>query len=139
MFTSTWTLTFVIATTLPTSMTQEIHLHDFNNNNGYTKINLGKVKIIKSYTKVLHVINITEFERTTNHIRSNILSLESKLDLIGPMYNTINQSLVLLDAKIENIKPHSETKRALMNILGTGLKYLADTMDHDDKTQIKNK
>lgn len=35
--------------------------------------------------------------------------------------------------------PHSKQKRGLINILGTGLKYIAGTMDHSDEKEIKEK
>lgn len=119
--------------------TQEIHLQDLNNNNGYITLHMGNERIIKSYNKVLHIINTTEISLTKDHIKDNVLNLKPKSEIIGPMYNTLNQSLTLLEAKIENMKPHYRQRRGLIDILGTGLKYIAGTMDHSDEIEIKGK
>lgn len=130
----------IIMTIAATYRTQEIRIHDLNNNNGYTTLELEDVKIIRSYHKILHIINTTEFDLSKEYIKRNVLSLQPKAYLIGPMYNSLNQSLFLLEAKIENIKPQRRRqKRGLANILGTGLKYIAGTMDHDDEVEIKAK
>lgn len=55
------------------------------------------------------------------------------------MYNTLVHNFNSLSRKIKHLRPHSRERRGLINILGTGLKYLTGTMDHDDETEIKNK
>lgn len=135
----TCTMSLIFLMMLTITISQEITLHDLNNNNGYITLNLDKVRLIKNYVKVLHIINITEIENTKNIIKENILTFENKINIIGTMYKTINQNFILLDTKIENMKPHNKNKRALINILGTGLKFIAGTMDSNDEIEIKNK
>ena len=139
MTTLKWNSILILLMILTITKTQDIQITDLNNNNGYITINLGEIKIFKNYVKVLHIINITEFETTKEHIHNNIIKLEDKTELLGPMFMTLKQNLLLLTAKIQNIKPHFKTKRALVNILGTGLKYIAGTMDQEDEVQIKEK
>lgn len=94
-------ITLILMTrTLHSSNAQELDFQDFNNNNGYVTLKMENVKIIKNYSKVLHIINVTEIEITKNHIKENVLGLKPKSELIGPMYSTVNHSLILLEAKI---------------------------------------
>lgn len=93
----------------------------------------------QDYIKVLHIINSTEFEIAKERIKSNILIFQNKSILVNPMYNAISQNFILLKAKVKNIRPHIRSKRGLIDVLGTGLKIIAGTMDHEDKRQIKAK
>lgn len=43
---------------------QTLDIQDLSNNNGYIPIKTGETKTIEHYTKILHIINTTEYERT---------------------------------------------------------------------------
>lgn len=123
---------------LPSSLPQIIELQNLNNNNGYVTIKLDDVKTIRNFKKILHVINITEYEDARDIIQNNLKTLEGKDKPLTPMYNTLVNNFNLLQRKIDSLKPHTRQRRGLINILGTGLKYLAGTMDHNDEEEIKN-
>lgn len=118
---------------------QKLEIQDFNNNNGFVTIKIGEVDIIRKYTKVLHVINITEYENAKEHIKENIKIIQGGNVLPNPMLNTISHNFKILENKITNLKPHLRQKRGLLNAVGTGLKYLVGTMDSNDEIEIRNK
>lgn len=118
--------------------TQQLTIQDLNNNNGYIMIKLEEIQLINNYTKILHIINTTEYETAAKQIQNNINTLEPKSKLIGPIFTTIKHSFKHLETKIKALKPHYRQKRGLINILGTGLKYITGTMDSNDEIEIKN-
>lgn len=115
---------------------QTIDLQDLSNNNGYIPIKTGETNTVEHYIKVLHIINTTEFERTMEIIKTNIDTLKTSSSESKTLISTINKNFMLLKAKIENLNPHFRKKRALLNIIGKGLKMIAGTMDSDDEEQI---
>lgn len=119
--------------------TQSIEIQDISHNEGYVPIKLEDRKLVKNYVKVLHIINITEYEVTSKQIFKNIEKLEAKSSVIGPMLNTIKHNYNLLENKIDFLKPHTKIKRALFDIVGKGLKFIAGTMDSGDALEIQTK
>lgn len=93
------------------TLSQLIEVQNLNNNNGYLTIKLDEIKTIDKFTKVLHIINITEYEITRDSIRSNIVMIESKSHLVEQMFHTLNHNFKTLDNKINNLKPHVRLRR----------------------------
>ncbi|XP_058978987.1 uncharacterized protein LOC131802631 [Musca domestica] len=129
-----WIIIMVAFTTATKAQTLDIQ--DLSNNNGYIPIKTGETKTIEHYTKILHIINTTEYERTLETIKTNIDILKTSNTESKRLLDTVNKNFMLLKAKIENLNPHFRKKRALLNILGKGLKIIAGTMDSDDEKQI---
>lgn len=131
----------VVTSSIPRFYCQRIDIQDLNNNNGYVPIKIEEVKIIKDYTKVLHIVNLTEYEITKEHIRNSLNLLKPNTSAVKPMFDTIHRNFILLEEKIKNLHPHPRPrqKRGLINILGKGLKFVAGTMDSDDEKEINNK
>lgn len=130
-------VTFLAFTTLTKQQTMVIK--NLDSNNGYTTIKLNNVKIIDNFKKIIHTINITEYKITQTNIEENLnlLKQDGKF-IIKPLYNTLTHNFEILKRKINALRPHSKSKRGLVNALGTGLKYLAGTMDVNDEQEIKN-
>lgn len=114
-------------------------MQNLNENNGYIVIKLGKIKIIQDFQKILHIINITEFERNRNEIKNSIDIIGKLIRNDDPTFLTTVHNFNLLDAKIHGLKPHERNKRGLLNVVGKGLKILTGTMDSDDESIIKEK
>ena len=118
---------------------QNIEIQNINDNNGYVTIKLDDLRLINSYTKILHVVNITEYQYTRDKIYKNIKIIKRKAKLMKPMLNTLLHNFNQLNQTIENLVPHSRHKRSLFDILGTSLKYIAGTMDANDEKEINEK
>lgn len=127
------TLTF-----LTTVTAQTLDIQDLTNNNGYIPIKTGEFKAIEHYDKVLHIVNLTEYERTVEIITNNINTLGKAIVDEKPLLDTVDKNFALLRAKINNLHPHFKTKRGLANIIGKGLKVIAGTMDSDDAKHIED-
>lgn len=129
--------TLMIILTLTTLVnTQQFHIHDLTNNNGYVPIRIGKEKTIKNYDKVLHFINVNTYDETILIISENIKALKATTYEDKRLLDSINKNLILLKAKISNLRIHSKQKRGLINVLGKGLKFIAGSMDSDDEKEI---
>lgn len=129
----------IICTTLLLVKPQTIDIQELNENHGYIIIKLGEQEIVKNFKKNLHIINITEYETARDLIGNNIETIRDKHYLIEPMYATLTHHFDILNRKINNLKPHTRHTRRLINILGTGLKYISGTMDNRDEEEIKSK
>lgn len=129
-----WIITMIII--VPTVRAQIIDVQDLSYNNGYIPIKTGEIKIVEHYIKILHIINTTEYERTLEIIQTNMDILKTSSTESKRLIDTVNKNFMLLRAKIENLNPHFRKKRALLNIIGKGLKIIAGTMDSDDEEQI---
>lgn len=119
--------------------TQTLELQDLSKNNGYVPIKTGEFRLIEHYNKILHIVNVTEYEQTLELITDNIRKLKGTTKETEPLLNSIIKNFALLKAKIDNLNPHFRTRRGLVNIMGKGLKIIAGTMDSDDEKQITNK
>lgn len=130
-------LSLLILLTITTlTATQTIDIHDLTNNNGYIPIKIGEHRVIEYYKKVLHIVNITEYEQTITIIKDNINVLQTSNTDSKTLLDTINKNYILLVTKVNNLIPHFKQRRGLVNIIGKGLKFIAGTMDSDDEEQI---
>lgn len=134
------TITIILTTIATILMTkgQQIDIQDLTNNNGYIPIKIGEHRTINHYDKILHFINLTTYDQAISLIADNIKALKATTFEDERLIDTLDKSFNLLKAKIDYLQPRFKTKRALINILGKGLKYIAGTMDSDDEQQIMN-
>lgn len=103
--------------------------------NGFALIKSKQIPIVENYTKIVHVINITELEENLILIQENIIKLNmSEQDtLFDPIVNEIKQAKHNINL-FQNKKKRS--KRGLLNIVGKLNKYLIGTMDSEDSEEI---
>lgn len=132
---TTWTL---ILTLFTIAKAQYLDIQDLTNNNGYIPIKLDEVKPIESYSKIIHVINITLYEETLNLIADNIAMLKTTTTDTKTLLDTVDKNFAILKAKIVSLSPKFRQKRGLINILGKGLKIVTGTMDSEDEEHINN-
>lgn len=126
----TYSLTFA------ENIRKQLFIEDMDNNNGYVAIILDEVKLTENYIKVLHLVNITEYEKTINNIGINIDIIKNG-NFNNPLFSTINQNYLHLRQKIINLRPHIRSKRGLFNFAGNALSFLAATMDSNDEKEIR--
>lgn len=106
---------------------------------------LGNARITESRHTFLHYIE-------TNPLINNLNNIEYSYDIINKLINqTLENALpnphyitatsllnhakyLIIEAntKLNNIKPHTRTKRGLINIIGKASKWLFGTLDSDD-------
>lgn len=109
---------------------QKLEITDLSHGNGYTLLELGQKKLITGYNSVLHMFNVTKYEDFIDDIEKEVTDLEDPY---------LDHQIDHLRTKLRTLVPHTRAKRGLLNIFGTGLKYLYGTMDDDDRTEIENK
>lgn len=97
-------------------------------------INTGQAKLQTGNFKIIHTIDIDEYENVT----SGILDLISTDGCKGHhLFPYISYELGQIQNLIENLKPR-KSKRSL-NFIGSAWKWIAGTPDHDDFITIKQK
>jgi len=106
---------------------------------GYVLQKNEEVKIIESYTKILHVVNITQYHIARTMILKNIDQLN--LSISDPLNTIIKNELKDLTHNINLLthNPRNRQKRGLINIAGKIQKYIIGTMDSEDSEQIYKK
>lgn len=107
-------------------------MQKIDSNNGFTQIKLDDVEIITEYDIILHIINPKEIEVILTSME-NFLS-DTKMINDKPL---LRNEIKRIKMKLHTIVPH-RTKRGLINIIGTGLKWLSGTMDDNDRQDIEN-
>lgn len=112
---------------------QKLEIQNLNQGQGFVMIKDQEIKIIQNYNKILHVINLDSWINNLEIIKSNIDQLNYK-----NQYQTMIHSFNSLQEEINNVVPHNNrNKRGLINIIGSGLKYLTGVMDSNDEEIIK--
>lgn len=111
------------------AVAQRLITTDLNQGNGFTIIQTGEIWI-QSYSKILHIFRTEDYLTYINKLEFEIMTLEDAY-LQHQIKHTKLQLLSLI--------PRSRAERGLINIVGTGLKYLYGTMDNNDRTEIEEK
>lgn len=99
--------------------------------NGFSEIKLGEIQIIKNYDIILHIIDPYQIKNVISALESNI----ADLNLIEEK-GILSTELESLKHMTQTIIPHRH-RRGLLNIVGTGFKWLYGTMDDDDRQNIE--
>lgn len=107
---------------------QKLELTDLNHGNGFTPLELGQKRLIAGYDNILHIFNVTKYEIFISEI-------EREVSILEDLY--LEQQISHLRTKLGSLVPHNRAKRGLINILGTGLKYLSGAMDNEDRIEIE--
>lgn len=104
---------------------------------GFTIFRLENRLMVANYTKILHVIDLNEYRNIVKQIEQNIKTLNVKP--WSPSCILLKREINTLKNNIETIIPHTHrSRRGLLNIIGTGLKFLTGKMDADDANEIYN-
>lgn len=129
------TPTIILLTYIITTHTQTIEIQDLTNNNGYINIKLENIQIVDNYTKILHIINLTEYQIAKDNILDNLNALHNKKKTNSIIQTTI-YNYKLLENKLNKLLPYNRKRRGLFNGLGKGLKFITGTMDSTDADEI---
>lgn len=55
---------------------QQLQIYPINNENGYLISKLNEKYVVQNYTKILHIVNLTNFEKIINIFNKNLNTLE---------------------------------------------------------------
>lgn len=120
--------------------TQMVEVIPINTENGYTIFKWNEKPIVESFTKILHLVNLTEYNELITLIEFNInlLNFESNDDNLKLLQRELKSLKHNYKMIIPQVYKNHRNKRGLINILGKGLKFLSGTMDDEDATEIYN-
>lgn len=113
-------------------VTADIQILDYTNSQ-LIPLNIGQAKIQTGNFKLIHDINIGQYQETVSEIESILDQNEIRGHTLYPY---LIHELTQLKDLIHNLTP--KTKRSI-NVIGTAWKWLAGTPDHEDFVTIKQK
>lgn len=112
------------------SLAQWIKVDTINTEYGFILLERGTEPVVDFYTKIIHVINLTNYEMSLENIERNLLVLNENKDFLIPEIDLARQNLHLL------LPQNNRVKRGLINIGGKAIKWLYGNMDSDDAEEI---
>ena len=112
----------------------------------FLPFHLGQAKLIQNKHTFIHFLEIKYLNSLLDRIKSFYDTIINRIGKNNPQrkdnltYRHITDHLLSItlhviataDAKLNNIRPQSSTKRGLLNIVGKTSKYLFGTLDSDD-------
>lgn len=106
---------------------------DFSNSQ-FVSLHIGQAKIQNGNLKLIHEVDIDQYEQFLTNITPTLEQNETKND---PLFPYLSHEYHQIQNLIHNLKPQ-KTKRSL-NFIGTAWKWIAGNPDHDDYVTIKRK
>lgn len=114
------------------SNSQSIDITNFNNPGlGIHVIQSEKIDLIESHHNVIHTVNVTEYRKAFNQIKASAMDIPGTI----PLY--IERELRRIEGEL-NLFHSARPKRGLLNIIGSGIKFITGNMDNEDAELIKD-
>jgi len=110
---------------------QQIQINNIDTNHGYLLFSDKPVQIPSSFEHHSLKINLTEIDIVVDYFEQR-LRTDYHAPQINFLYNKIKRELAGITLKHRN-------KRGLINIVGSGFKYLFGTLDENDRVEIQKK
>lgn len=124
-------------------VSQMMEVIDYNDNRGLIPIKLGEARIINGNSRLLHLINLTQYDQNILDLNLNIHQIQEKTKLdthLATLYHNKISILILqldkLEDTLNSLKPTYRSKRGLINGLGSIFKSITGNLDNDDYVEI---
>lgn len=116
----------------------QVEIQDITNSPGIIAVKSKEARIFKEYFKFIHVIELDDYIGNINSIHENINKFKN-ITHFQLAYQTLINKIKTLERTFYEIYPITRTKRGLINIIGSGIKFITGNMDHDDAIEINNR
>lgn len=116
----------------------QVEIEDLTNNPGLMTLRTNDARIIDEHHKLVHEVNLLNFDSNIRNIKDNIDFITKDDNCNHMMVDTLKHKLIMLESSFDVIKPNFRNKRGLINVLGSGIKFITGNMDNDDAIEIKN-
>lgn len=103
----------------------DVQIFDYSNSQ-LIPIHLGQAKLQNGNFKLIHVLNLTNYESAINQLETEVYTKIMRNSTILPF---LLHDMTQVKQQLEIIKPR---KKRSLDILGTAWKWLAGTPDHED-------
>lgn len=100
---------------------------EISNKNGMVAIKIKTVRIRTGFERTLHRINLVSLEDNIKYIEKITHSYKT----VEHLEQTLQEKLTIAKEKLSSLIPR-RTKRALINVLGTAIKFIAGNPDNED-------
>lgn len=101
-------------------------------NNGIIAFKLKSVRIRVGYERIIHEIDLESIERNLETLQD----ISETYNNTSHLKDTLNQKIKIANGKLKSLQ-FRRTKRALVNILGSAIKYVAGNPDSQDLETIE--
>lgn len=113
-------------------------IQDITINPGLLTIKTNKARLLNEYFKFIHPVELDNYIENINMLESNIIKI-GKLNNFDIATETLQAKFASLKKSFENIYPRVRNNRGLINIVGSGIKFITGNMDNEDAIEINNK
>lgn len=114
---------------------QKLEIHNLTDNYGLLPLRLGHAKVIETYKRFIHIINLTNYEQSIEEIRKSLDTLEND-QTNSDTVKIANIKFSQLELKLQTLLPKHKLKRGLIDGLGTIIKTITGNMDANDAINI---
>ncbi|XP_055621777.1 uncharacterized protein LOC129781929 [Toxorhynchites rutilus septentrionalis] len=122
-------LYLIISTFLTISYPQTIQISEITNNAGALILEKGEGRIIAGYSRILHIIELTQFEVSIKFIE-NVISILPNTN--GPFSVLIKATLIDVKHLYNNLQPRNIRSKRSINFLGSVIKLVTGNLDAND-------
>ena len=126
----------ILAVTQTTITMTTMEIHDLTNNPGLLALQTGQARVVKGHHRFIHIIDLNNYKTSLEFIRNSIQNIMKFQNYdLAELLNHIILKFEHLQSTFDSIYPRL-TKRGLVNIFGTGIKFITGNMDHNDAVRI---
>lgn len=112
---------------------QWMQVHDISSNTGVLTIREGKGRILVGYNRLLHVVELSQFEISIKIIENAIGNLN---DNTGDFSKIILSRVREIKTLYESLRPKRILRKRSIEMLGSAIKFITGNLDTEDLRKI---